>query len=131
MLSEDGHIAALRGPTHEYKEHISVCRVDGLGTKFAVVFSRAILNELVKANFVKQDGPENERQVTIFRLTNQGRRIAKLSIVRPASKLKASLKAKLLSLGYPWPDYLEDKSIAWLKTEIAANDREVSKNGQN
>jgi hypothetical protein len=45
---------------------------------------------------------------------------------------KQSLKAQLVTLGYPWPDHLEDKSKAWLEAEIrairprdvrAANDR--------
>jgi hypothetical protein len=68
----------------------------------------------VKANFVKQDGPENERQITMFKLTDDGRDA-------PAgSPLKISLKAKLLNLGYPWPDNLKGKSIVWLKAEIEA-----------
>jgi hypothetical protein len=119
MVSEDGYIGVLRGPTYRYKEHISVCRADGRAMRSASVFSRAILNDLVKANFVKQDGLENERQVTIFRLTDDGRRrVAELSL--SPSRLTNSLKAKLLSLGYPWPENLEDKSIAWLRTEIEA-----------
>jgi hypothetical protein len=45
---------------------------------------------------------------------------------------RQSLKAQLVSLGYPWPDHLEDKSKSWLEAEIrairprdarAANDR--------
>ena len=45
---------------------------------------------------------------------------------------KQSLKAQLVTLGYPWPDHLEGKSKAWLEAEIralrpmdvkAANDR--------
>ena len=68
----------------------------------------------MKANFVKQDGPENERQITIFKLTDDGREAA------AGSPLKTSLKAKLLNLGHPWPDNLKDKSIAWLKAEIEA-----------
>jgi len=40
--------------------------------------------------------------------------------MRPGSTLKKSLQAELLSLGFPWPDYLEDKSISWLEAEIRA-----------
>lgn len=112
--SDDGDIAVLRGPTHEYKEHISVRRADGSAMRFAVVCSRKTLNDMVKANFVKQDGPENERQITIFKLTDDGREAA------AGSPLKTSLKAKLLNLGHPWPDNLKGKSIAWLKAEIEA-----------
>jgi hypothetical protein len=73
---------------------------------------------LLQANFVKQDGPENERQITMFKLTSQGRRTVKLSLIPRDSPLKAFLKDKLLSSGYPWPENLEGKSIAWLKSEI-------------
>jgi hypothetical protein len=38
----------------------------------------------------------------------------------PDAELKKSLQAELLSLGYPWPDNLEDKSISWLEVEIRA-----------
>jgi hypothetical protein len=31
-----------------------------------------------------------------------------------------SLKAELVTLGYPWPDHLEGKSKAWLEAEIRA-----------
>jgi hypothetical protein len=118
LVSEDGDIAVLRGPTHEYTEHISVRRADGRAMRFAVVCSREMLDDLVRANFVKQDGLENERQITMFKLTDDGRRAAELSLIPRVSPLKTSLKAKLLSLGYPWPDNLEGKSIAWLKAEI-------------
>jgi hypothetical protein len=33
---------------------------------------------------------------------------------------KQSLKAELVTLGYPWPDHLEGKSKAWLEAEIRA-----------
>jgi hypothetical protein len=95
-----------------------VCRADGRATRSGLVFSPQMLHDLVKANFVKQDGPENERQITKFKLTDDGRRAAELSFIPQVSPLKTSLKAKLLSLGYPWPDNLEGKSIAWLKAEI-------------
>jgi hypothetical protein len=70
----------------------------------AVFCSRKTLDDLVKANFVKQDGPENERQITMFKLTDDGREAA------AGSPLKTSLKAKLLNLGYRWPHNLKGKS---------------------
>jgi hypothetical protein len=73
MVYDDGHIGVLRGPTLDYKEYISVCRADGLAVTVSGILSSEILNELVAANFVKQDGPENDRMVTIFRLTDEGR----------------------------------------------------------
>jgi hypothetical protein len=73
MFYDDGHIEVLRGPTLDYKEYISVGRADGLAVTVSGILSRKILNELVAANFVKQDGPENDRMVTIFRLTDEGR----------------------------------------------------------
>jgi hypothetical protein len=36
-----------------------------------------MLDNLVKANFVEQDGPENEHHITIFKLTDEGREAAK------------------------------------------------------
>jgi hypothetical protein len=30
----------------------------------------------------------------------------------------AATKAKLIALGYPWPEHLEDKSLSWLEQEI-------------
>jgi hypothetical protein len=33
---------------------------------------------------------------------------------------RQSLQAELLNLGYPWPDYLNDKSLPWLEAEIRA-----------
>src|SRR3984885_7365644 len=99
LVSQDSDITVLRGPTHEYMEHISVRRADGRAMRFAVVCSRQMLNDLVRANFVKQDGPENERQITRFKLTDDGRRAAELSFIPRVSPLKTSLKAKLLK---PW-----------------------------
>jgi hypothetical protein len=78
MVYDDGHIEVLRGPTLDYKEYISVCRADGLAVTVSGSLSREILNELVAADFVKQDGPENDRMVTIFRLTDEGRAEAAL-----------------------------------------------------
>jgi hypothetical protein len=34
------------------------------------------------------------------------------------SERSKALSAELLDLGNPWPKFLEDKSIAWLETEI-------------
>jgi hypothetical protein len=76
MISENGHIAVLRGPTSLCKEYILVCRADGRATRSASAFSREMLNDLVNANFVNRDGPENERQITMFKLTDDGRRAA-------------------------------------------------------
>jgi hypothetical protein len=73
MIYNDGHIEVLRGPTLDYKDHISVCRADGLAIAFSGILSREILNGLVAANLVKQDDPINDRAVTIFRLTDEGR----------------------------------------------------------
>jgi hypothetical protein len=73
MVYHDGHIEVLRGPTLGYKEYISVCRADGLAMTFSGILSREILNKLVAAKFTKQDGPEDDRMVTIFRLTDEGK----------------------------------------------------------
>jgi hypothetical protein len=73
MVYDDGHIEVLRGPTLDYKEYISVCRADGLAVTVSGILSRESLNELVAANCVKQDGPEDDRMATIFRLTDEGR----------------------------------------------------------
>jgi hypothetical protein len=94
LVSEDGDIAVLRGPTHEYTDHISVRRADGRAMRFAVVCSREMLNDLVRASFVKQDGPENERQITMFKLTDDGRRAAELSFIPRVSPLEPQLFIK-------------------------------------
>jgi hypothetical protein len=110
MISENGHIAVLRGPTAKYKQHICVCRADGLATG---TLSLETLNDLVAVNFVKQDGQENESKLTIFTLTDYGREAA-------TSPLEKYLRAKLISVGYPWPENLEAKSIDWLEAEMRA-----------
>jgi hypothetical protein len=110
MISENGHIAVLRGPTAKYRNHLCVCRADGLSIG---TLCRETLNDLVAVNFVKQDGPENENKLSIFKLTDYGKEAAK-------SPLETYLTAKLISLGYPWPENLEGNSIAWLEAEIAA-----------
>jgi DNA-binding MarR family transcriptional regulator len=76
LVYADRHIEVLRGPTLDYKEYISVCRADGLAV--SGILSREILKELVAAGFVKEEGPENDRMVTIFRLTDEGRAEAAL-----------------------------------------------------
>jgi hypothetical protein len=38
----------------------------------------------------------------------------------PLMKAKKAKKAELVALGYPWPENLDDKSLAWLDTEIRA-----------
>lgn len=110
MISEGGHIAVLRGPTQEYKGFVTVCRGDGVAGS---VLSREMLDELVKANFIKQHGRENESKLTLFKLTDDGREANK-----PA--FEKCLKAKLVSLGYPWPENLEGKSVDWVEAEIRA-----------
>jgi DNA-binding MarR family transcriptional regulator len=46
-----------------------------------------MLNDLVEANFVERDGPENERNVTIFKLTDEGREAANLSQTKAPPRL--------------------------------------------
>jgi hypothetical protein len=111
MISEGGQIAVLRGPTPKYKELISVCRGDGVA---GGTLSREILNDRIEANLVEQDGRENECKLAIFKLTDHGSKKA------AGSRLEKYLKAKLISLGYRWPEHLEAKSIAWLEAEISA-----------
>jgi hypothetical protein len=36
------------------------------------------------------------------------------------TRLVNAKKAKLIALGYPWPEYLDDKGLVWLDSEIAA-----------
>jgi hypothetical protein len=87
MVYEGGHIEVLRGPTPQYEEYISVCRANGLVVKLAGTLSREMLNDLVEANFVERDGPENERNVTIFKLTDEGREAANLSQTKAPPRL--------------------------------------------
>jgi len=101
-------IAVLQSPTPAYKEHIAICRADGTAID---ILTRETLDDLVAGNLVKQDGGDDSK--AIFRLTEYGKEAAK-------TPLETYLKAKLLSFGYPWPDNLEDKSIAWLEAEIRA-----------
>ena len=109
MIFVDGRIVVLRNPTPAYKKHIVVCRADG-----SVIDNPSceIFDDLIEANLVQQDRCENETKL-IFKLTDFGREAAK-------TPLEKYLKAKLISLGYPWPENLEAKSIAWLEAEIRA-----------
>ncbi len=109
MVSVDACIVVLRNPTPAYKKHIVVCRADGvaIGSLPCETF-----DDLIESNLVQQDHCENETKI-IFKLTDFGREAAKMP-------LEKNLKAKLVSLGYPWPDNLEAKSIAWLLAEIRA-----------
>ena len=109
MVSAGGHIVVLRNPAPEYKKHIAVCRADD---SVICVVSSEILDDLVEANFVKQDDCKSEVEL-IFRLTDCGREATR-------TPLEKYMVAKLISLGYPWPDNLEAKSIAWLEAEIRA-----------
>ncbi len=109
MVSMDGCIVVLRNPTPAYKKHIVVCGADGVAID---ILSCEIFDDLIEANLVQQDHCENETKL-IFKLTDYGREAAK-------TPLEKCLKAKLVSLGYPWPENLEAKSIAWLEAEIRA-----------
>lgn len=40
--------------------------------------------------------------------------------MRIDTPLMKAKKAKLIALGYPWPENLDDKSLFWLDTEIRA-----------
>jgi hypothetical protein len=106
MASVGGRIAVLRSPTPKYKEYIAVCRADGVAIG---ILTREILDDLVEANLVKQDREDESK--AIFQLTDYGKEAAK-------TPLEKYLTAKLISLGYPWPDNLEARSIAWLEAEI-------------
>jgi hypothetical protein len=44
---------------------------------------------------------------------------------------RQSLRDQLLNLGYPWPDYLEDKSLSWLEAEIRAIKPPAVETGRN
>ena len=109
MVSAGGHMVVLRSPAPEYEKHIAACRADDIAIG---ILSGEILDDLFEADFVKQDDCEDEAR-PIFRLTDWGREAVK-------TPLEKSPKAKLVSLGYPWPEHLEAKSIAWLEAETRA-----------
>jgi hypothetical protein len=108
MASAGGRIAVLRRPTPKYKDHIAVCRADGVAIG---ILTREVLDDLVESNLVKQEGGDEGK--AIFELTDYGKTTAR-------TPLEKYLRAKLVSLGYPWPQSLDDKSIAWLEGEIRA-----------
>jgi len=72
MVEADVYIEVVRGPTDEY---ITVCGPNGIAL-FEGLLPREILEDFRAAWFVRQDGPENDRGVTIFRLTDDARRAA-------------------------------------------------------
>jgi hypothetical protein len=70
MVDAEGHIEVLKGPTGD--EYITVCRPDGTAL-YEGLLPRDVLDDFKKAWFVTQDGAENERGVTTFKLTADGR----------------------------------------------------------
>jgi len=73
MVDANGHIRVLNGPT---AEHITVCRSDG-SALLEGDLPREILDDFQRQAFVWQDGEENAKQVTVFRLTNDGKSAGK------------------------------------------------------
>jgi hypothetical protein len=69
MVAEGAHIEVLRGPTAEY---ITVCRKDR-SALFAGDLPREIFDDLRSASLIYQDGEEDGRGVSTFRLTSDGR----------------------------------------------------------
>jgi hypothetical protein len=59
-------------PTAEY---ITVCRPNGKALLEGDL-PRAVLDDLLAHSFVKQDGQENDRHVTVFPLTPEARALA-------------------------------------------------------
>jgi hypothetical protein len=108
MASVGGRIAVLQSPTPAYKDYIAVCRADGVAIG---ILTREVLDDLIESNLVKQDGGDESK--AIFELTDYGKETAR-------TPLEKYLRAELISLGYPWPQSLDDKSIAWLEDEIRA-----------
>ena len=73
MVDANGHIRVLNGPTAEY---ITVCRSDG-SALLEGDLPREILDDFLRQSFVWQDGEENAKHVTVFRLTNDGKNAGK------------------------------------------------------
>jgi hypothetical protein len=71
MAAENGYIEVLRGMINEY---ITVFRGDRR-PMFEGLLPRVILDDLRAASFVYQDGAENERGITTFRMTEDGKRV--------------------------------------------------------
>jgi hypothetical protein len=56
-----------------------------------------------------------------LRLASRGRRVQQPdSPFHRNSSIREASKAKLIALGYPWPESLESKNLIWLETEIRA-----------
>ena len=72
MVAEGGHIEVFQG-SFTAREYIYVCRPDGRAL-FASNMPREMLDQLVRLSFVVMDREENERQVTIYRLTPDGKK---------------------------------------------------------
>jgi hypothetical protein len=73
MVDANGHIQVLKGPT---AEHITVCRSDG-SALLEGDLPQEILDDFQRQSFVWQDGEENAKHVTIFRLTNDEKNAGK------------------------------------------------------
>jgi hypothetical protein len=73
MVDANGHIQVLNGPT---AEHITVRRSDG-SALLEGDLPREILDDFQRQSFVWQDGEENAKHGTIFRLTNDGKNAGK------------------------------------------------------
>jgi hypothetical protein len=73
MVAADGYIQVLRGPTGEY---ITVCRRDGTALLEGLL-PREILDDFVNQSYLKQDGEENEQNITVFGLTADGKKAGK------------------------------------------------------
>ena len=70
MVADDGHIQVLKGPTAEY---ITVCQPDGTAL-FEGDLPRDMLDDFVRQSFVEQDGEENDKHITVYRLTTDGKK---------------------------------------------------------
>jgi hypothetical protein len=114
MVPTGSRIVLLRTPTPQYREHVAVCHAGGLAIH---TLRPEVLENLVAANLVERDVSQNDGKF-VFQLTERGREVVK----KPLEKY---LKAKLLSLGYPWPENLEGKSVDWLEAEIKVIARAV------
>jgi len=71
MVAAEGHIEVVRGTLVD-GEYITVCRTDGTAL-FEGLLPPQILEDFKSAWLVRQDGPENSRGVTVFRLTEPGK----------------------------------------------------------
>jgi hypothetical protein len=99
MVPTGSRIVLLRTPTPQYRKHVAVCHADGLAVH---TLRPEVLEDLVAANLVERDVSQNDGKF-VFQLTQRGREVVK----KPLEKY---LRARLLSLGYPWSEYLEGKN---------------------